>query len=225
MDDGLYSFGDMFCTVWCRATQYRSYKNVYAVNIGRTNENTCVVRSHKVVGALANGEVFVGFLVKSLKRRRSLAIVSNSHHAIDDNMPRCAHWVVVEADSRDAAVAHPDVEDVRHNLLNPFPESFCGVYFVSNGNGCVKVGQTTNTLTSRLAQLQAGSPHRLYVCASIMTDKRKALEKQIHNSLNRRRMHGEWFALSDDEAVAIAREHGGQEVLVGRKKTRQMPRC
>lgn len=218
MDVGLYRIGSMYCTVWCRSTQYRSYSNVYAVCIGK-NGDDCVMRAHKVVGALANGDVFAGFLVKAIRRRKSLALLSGDHSPVDETMPRCVHWVIVEAESEAAAMSHSDVADVRDEILNPHPMSFCGVYFIGNGNGFVKVGHTANSLAQRLATLQAGSPHRLYVCASIRADEYKPLEKRLHKLLADKRMHGEWFAITDAEAIAIAKQHGGCEEFVGRNKS------
>lgn len=216
MDDNLMRFGDMYCAVWCRATAYSSYKNVYGVYLS-VIDRECVMRAYRVVGCLANGSGFEGFLVRSRRRNHSLALVSAAHANHDDDMPTRGHWVIVEAGSQQEALEHRDVADVRDELLNPRPDEFCGVYFLSNGNGCVKVGQTTYTLASRVAQLQSGSPHRLYVCATIPSADRKALEKQIHASLAVRRLHGEWFAMNDEEAIAVAETHGGTRASSGRK--------
>lgn len=217
MDDGLQRTGNMYCGVWCRSMQYDCYDNVYAVNLGIIADS-CIVRAHKVVGCLANGDSFGGFLIPSMKRNNAMTLLSQAHVGNGEGSPNLPHWVIVEARSSEDAIASDDVASVREELMNPYPKSFNGVYFASNGKGCVKVGQTTYPLETRLAQLQAGSPYKLYVCASITTDDRKAVEKRIHQSLKSSRLHGEWFSMSDAEAIAIAKQHGGREVSVGRKK-------
>lgn len=217
MDDGLQRTGNIYCGVWCRSTHYDCFDNVYAVNLGVITDD-CIVRAHKVVGCLANGDSFGGFLIPSIRRKNSLTLLSNAHVGGDDDSPHLPHWVIVEADSGDDAIAHDDVASVKEYIINPYPNSFTGVYFASNGNGCVKVGQTTYPLATRIAQIQAGSPYKLYVCAAIHTDDRKAVEKRIHQSLKGRRLHGEWFSMTDAQAIAIAKQHGGREVSVGRRK-------
>lgn len=218
MDDGFYRYGNMYCTVWCRTTEYSDFDNVYGVYVAIAGDE-CVMRSYRVVGTLANGLSFAGFLVNSLSRANSLALLSGDHAQIDESMPRRGQWVIVEAECEADALAHPDVASLRDSMLNPSPESFCGVYFISNGNGAVKIGQTTTYIRVRLQQLQAASAYKLYACASIRTESPKTLEKQLHKQLKDRRMHGEWFSLTDDEAIEIATRHGGSEVFVGREKT------
>lgn len=224
MDDGLYSFGNVYCTVWCRTTEHSSYRNVYAVFISHTGEDW-VIRSHRVVSSLSNGAGFAGFLIKSLLRPNSLALISSKGGVVDETVPLRGHWVIVESTSESDAMLHEDVRAIKEHIENPPSESFCGVYFISNGNGAVKIGQTTTSLRTRLAQLQAASPYKLYVCASITIESRKALERQLHGEFAARRMHGEWFSMTDDEAVAIAERHGGQEVFVGREKRRSTAAC
>jgi hypothetical protein len=220
MENELFRTGDLYCGVWCRSTKYGSYDNVYAVNLGKHGED-CIMRTHKVVGSLANGNSFAGFLIASLNVAGAVTTLSQAYHECQDDLPRLRDWVVVTAESTEDAVLHCDVADVRHDILNPHPESFCGVYFASNGNGCVKVGQTTYPLRTRIAQIQAGSPHRLYVCATITTGDRRKIEKEIHKSLAARRLHGEWFAMTDEEAIAIARQNGGHQVH-GRSKKKPL---
>lgn len=223
MDDELLRTGDLHCVVWCRATKYSSYDSVYAVNLGMHGDD-CIMQPHKVVGSLVNGNSFSGFLIASFNVAGAATTLSHAYNEHQGDSPRLRDWVVVTAESAEDAILHCDVADVRHEILNPHPEAFCGVYFASNGNGCVKVGQTTYPLRTRIAQIQAGSPHRLYVCATITTGDRRAIEKGIHKSLAGRRLHGEWFAMTDEEAIAIARKHGGHQVH-GRKKKQPSSSC
>jgi hypothetical protein len=200
MEDELFRIGNLYCGVWCRSTKYSSYDNVYAVNLGKHGDEF-LMRVHKVVGTLANGNSFAGFLIDSLNVAGAATTLSHAYNECRGDLPRLRDWVVVTA------------------------ESFCGVYFASNGNGCVKVGQTTYPLRTRIAQIQAGSPHRLYVCATITTGDRRVIEKQIHKSLAGLRLHGEWFTMTDDEAIAIAKQYGGHQVQQGSNERTTFSSC
>lgn len=224
MEEELLRYGDTYCGVWCRSTTYASYGNVYAVGLGKHCDE-CVMRVHKVVGSLVSGNFFRGFLIASLKIADAVTTLSDAYNGCEEDLPPLRDWVVVAAESAEDALLHCDVASVRHGILNPHPESFCGVYFASNGNGCVKVGQTTYPLKTRMSQIQAGSPHRLYVCATITTGDRKAIEKEIHKSLAGLRLHGEWFAMTDEEAIAIARKYGGHQVHGRSKKAKHSSSC
>lgn len=224
MEGDLFRTGDLYCGVWCRSTKYATYDNLYAVNLGKHNDK-CIMRVHRVVGSLANGSAFAGFLIRSLKVDGAFTLLANAYNECESVVPRLPDWVIVEADSADAAMSHDDVLDVRHDIMHPHPKAFCGVYFASNGHGCIKVGQTAYPLATRLAQIQAGSPYRLYVCATIASGDRKAIEKQIHRSLADRRLHGEWFSMTDAEAVAIAQQYGGRATPVSSKKGQRSASC
>ena len=224
MEGELFRTGDLHCGVWCRSTKYSSYDNVYAVNLGRHGDD-CIMRAHKVIGSLTNGNSFAGFLIASFNVAGAATTLSNAYNEYQGDFPRLQDWVVVTAESAEDAILHCDVADVRHDILNPHPQSFCGVYFASNGNGCVKVGQTTYPLKTRIAQIQAGSPHRLYVCATITTGDRRAIEKDIHKCLADQRLHGEWFAMTDDQAIAIAKQYGGHQIHGRNKKRRLSASC
>jgi hypothetical protein len=224
MEEELLRIGNSDFGVWCRSTAHTSYDNVYAVAIGAHGDE-CHVRAHKVIGSLAEGNLFAGFLVASLNVEGAATTLPHVYRECQEDLPRFRTWVVVVAGSAEDAILHRDVAEVRSDILNPHPESFCGVYFASNGNGCVKVGQTTYPLRTRIAQIQAGSPHRLYVCATITTGDRKAIEKEIHKSIAGQRLHGEWFNLTDDEAIALARQYGGREVQGGSKKATPLSPC
>ena len=211
-------------TLWCRKTVYRSYKNVCAVQLLRDGD-LCSHYVHKVYGVLANGEHFGGFLVRSKKRKHSLAPLSDKYAAFNDESKRGGHWVVVEAASPESAASHPDVEEVRAEMMDDTNDAFCGVYFISNGQGAIKVGHTTSSLTTRMAQLQAASPYRLYAVAVVNTPSHRIVERQIHRDLREKKMIGEWFALSDDEAIAIAEGRGGAAVRLSRAEKRTKAGC
>jgi len=122
------------------------------------------------------------------------------------------HCLVVFADTHEQAEAHPDVQFIVRQIdCFDTKKPFTGVYFISNGNGAVKIGQTKGPLETRMTSLQVGSPNRLYLVAAVATGRLDAIEKKLHKLLAGKRMTGEWFSLTDSEAVEIAVQHGGKE--------------
>lgn len=212
-------------TLWCRAFGYRSYKNVFAVWLCREGD-TCEQQVHKVYGCLGNGQYFGGFLVRSQVRKHAFAAISDRFSSGFADDRRGGHWVIVKAESEQAAIEHEDVTALRDRLMGDHDhEVFCGVYFISNGNGAVKIGQTASNINGRLGQLQAASPYDLTVCAVIDTKFQRRLEHKIHVANKHRRMRGEWFAMTDEEAVAIAIAHGGRAVCRRVDRSAVIPKC
>jgi predicted RNase H-like HicB family nuclease len=73
--------------------------------------------------------------------------------------------------------------------------------YVVESIGAIKVGITSN-LSSRLASLQTGSPHRLkLVYSKEIGDKAPSVERKTHFLLGQSRMSGEWFSCSVTEAT------------------------
>lgn len=86
------------------------------------------------------------------------------------------------------------------------------VYFVGNGEGCVKIGFTRRPLNERMAQLKTGNPQRLECLAVIDSgsDMRR-IERDAHKFFSSARFNGEWFRISSDSAIAYAIAHGGRK--------------
>jgi hypothetical protein len=89
-----------------------------------------------------------------------------------------------------------------------------GVYFISNGRGAVKIGKSGNCINARFVSLQIANPDTLRVVAVIADPSPDALEAAIHSGLAAKRLRGEWFAMHDDEAIALAKQHGGRAVTI-----------
>ncbi|MFD6890218.1 GIY-YIG nuclease family protein [Streptomyces sp. NPDC059957] len=60
------------------------------------------------------------------------------------------------------------------------------------GSPLTKIGKTTGTLKSRVAQLQTGQPARLLPHLDVEGD----YETQLHTHFAERRVSGEWFDLT-----------------------------
>lgn len=211
-------------TLWCRKFGYRSYRNVYAVYLSR-NGDELEQEVHRVHGTLGNGSKFAGFLIRSQVRRNAYAALSDAFcSGLKSKEKRGGHWVVVEAASQDDAMQHEDVCEVRDSIMqSDWTQSFCGVYFISNSRGAVKIGNTSASPLQRLAMLRPGSPYPLKLAAVIHTTSHKRLEAQLHSRFAKQRLEGEWFAMTDQEAEQIALEYGGE--IVSGRKFRAMPKC
>jgi hypothetical protein len=225
-DDGLRRMQYGYWTLWCRKFGYRSYRNVYAVYMARDGEEFHQ-ETHRVYGALGNGEQFAGFLVRSQVRKHAYAALSDAFcNGLKSKERRGGNWVVVEADSPEAAIAHPDVADVKDEMMQTGPShAFCGVYFISNSRGAIKVGNTASSIMQRLMTLQSGSAYPLTLVALINTTSHKKLEAEIHKKLTAKRLEGEWFEMTHEEAIQIAKGHGGYAVTKRSPRTTLMPKC
>lgn len=212
-------------TLWCRKYSYRSYRNVYAVYMCRDGEQ---LRSevHRVYGVLGNGTHFAGFLIRSQVRKHSLMAISDKFASGLSIDAKGGNWVIVESDSHESVLSHEDVELIRSDMMQEkIGQVFCGVYFISNGKGAVKIGQTASNVSLRLAQLQGASPYRLKVCAVIDTPQQKRLERELHVAHKHRRLEGEWFEMTEHEAIEIALSHGGRKATKYSPRTTTMPKC
>jgi hypothetical protein len=215
-----------YWTLWCRKFGYRSYRNVYAVYMARDGEEFHQ-EVHRVYGALGNGKQFAGFLVRSQVRKHAYAALSDAFCAgLKSKERRGGHWVVVEANSPEAAIAHPDVSDVQEEMMDSGPTgAFCGVYFISNSQGAVKIGCTASSISQRLMTLKPGSAYPLELIALINTSSHKRLEATIHKKIKAKRLQGEWFEMTNEEAIQIAQEHGGYAVSRLKCRSTFMPKC
>jgi hypothetical protein len=201
-------------TMWGRRFDFRSFRRVYAVYVCREKDE-CIVDPHKVRGILASGQHFAAYLVKSQIRKHSLTAISNVYGSGFKDDKTGGHWVIVKADSESEAASHEDVLLIKNEIMKPsVSDVFCGVYFISNGIGAVKIGRTTCNVRHRISQLQSTSAYKLYACALIDTQHHKALERSLHREWKALRMEGEWFQMSDEKAAEIAVSHGGRVVCV-----------
>lgn len=77
------------------------------------------------------------------------------------------------------------------------------VYFIEAvGVGLVKIGFTDGDPTTRLKQLQTGSPHPLRLKGAVTGDARQ--ERAFHDRFKHLREGGEWFRLTMELEVFIA---------------------
>lgn len=122
-------------------------------------------------------------------------------------------WLLCNAPDADSAKSSIDAKYVGHRCLSESATyGRAGVYFISNGRGAVKIGKSHNCMEKRYITIQIANPDPLRVVAVIANPSPDALEKAIHEALGAVRIRGEWFAMSDAEAVEMAVRHGGAAV-------------
>jgi len=78
--------------------------------------------------------------------------------------------------------------------------------------GRTKIGIAAN-LNSRLGILQTGSPIELYVYAYFDVQKAYTHEAHLHERYSHKRLHGEWFDLSDHDLQTICDYLGGYTLV------------
>lgn len=122
-------------------------------------------------------------------------------------------WLLSNDRSGQAAKNCPDADYVAQRChYDHSIKGTSGVYFISNGNGAVKVGKSRKCIGSRFADIQVSNPDALRVVAVIATPDPTALEARLQNHLSSKRIRGEWYAISDAEAITIATENGGKKL-------------
>jgi len=78
------------------------------------------------------------------------------------------------------------------------------IYVIGPAEGPQKIG-LSGDVEKRLQTLQTGSPVTLIIhhTEEVNPKKVRLLEKKIHNELNHKRVKGEWFDLSPEDAKAF----------------------
>lgn len=68
------------------------------------------------------------------------------------------------------------------------------VYAIGHPEGFVKIGRSKDP-QQRLNALQTSSPYDLWLVAQLPADDGSSLEAELHDSLEPKRVRGEWFEL------------------------------
>lgn len=81
------------------------------------------------------------------------------------------------------------------------------IYFIRGGD-LVKIGKAKD-VAIRLRELQRKHPEELRVIITIPGNEKQ--ERKLHARFEDRRVHGEWFNITDDEVIAAATEFSADE--------------
>ena len=79
------------------------------------------------------------------------------------------------------------------------------VYVISDGANARKIGVARN-VKSRLSSLQTGVYHKLLIEASYPSDDALMVERVAHHLLREKRIRGEWFDVTDKEAISAVQQ-------------------
>jgi len=79
------------------------------------------------------------------------------------------------------------------------------IYLINESNSNnYKIGVTkAKTITKRTLELQTGNSSELIICRKFETNNTYKLENMLHNHYQPKRLKGEWFSLTDDEAIGF----------------------
>lgn len=85
-------------------------------------------------------------------------------------------------------------------------KSLTSIYVIGPAEGPFKIGYSANP-NARLSSLQTGRTDKLILHYSeeTETDKAKVIEKLIHQTIAHKRIRGEWFDVTLDEAIGEVR--------------------
>lgn len=74
------------------------------------------------------------------------------------------------------------------------------VYLLINEEGKYKIGYTSRKTEQRISELQTGSHSTMRVFKEYESDNAKQIETIMHRFFKSKRISGEWFELTFDEA-------------------------
>jgi hypothetical protein len=75
------------------------------------------------------------------------------------------------------------------------------VYAIKAQTGRIKIGMTFGPIEKRFMALQSASPVSLQLLFSMQCANAPLAEKEVHRKLGSQRSHGEWFDVSEEEAI------------------------
>lgn len=67
--------------------------------------------------------------------------------------------------------------------------------------GIFKIGVTKGTIDRRIKSLQTGNSGEIYMCNYFQTEHPFFLEKQLHLKYKNKQQIGEWYLLTNEEAL------------------------
>ena len=80
------------------------------------------------------------------------------------------------------------------------------VYFIQEGDRSVfKIGWSSESPKDRLTKLQVGNSSELFLVGTISGD--RVFEKDLHRSLHKKHIRGEWFKVSIKEIKSLITKH------------------
>jgi hypothetical protein len=194
---------------WIRP-QTASFDGLYAVSV-RTEPDGISVNAFPVVGYMGDfafdwslPDHALALVVSAVPRSHSLRMFKDLGGSYAQD------WLLTNASDERAAMTCEDALFLKSWVHGQSRlKGLKGVYFASNGRGSIKIGKTDSCLLTRLRSLQISSPDELRVVAFVSTPNAIQLEAEFHARHKATRIRGEWFAMTDREAIDSAVIFGG----------------
>lgn len=74
------------------------------------------------------------------------------------------------------------------------------IYLICDPNqNAYKIGVTRNLVQDRIKKLQTGNASELHMIHTVETEYPFRLETMLHNKFKDKKVHGEWYSLSQDD--------------------------
>ena len=74
------------------------------------------------------------------------------------------------------------------------------IYLICDPNqNTYKIGVTRNLVQDRIKKLQTGNASELHMIHTVETEYPFRLETMLHNKFKDKKVHGEWYSLSQDD--------------------------
>lgn len=100
------------------------------------------------------------------------------------------------------------IRSIRFLPSGPWTTDRCWVYFIQDQAGATKIGISTDPSWRRSA-LQTGHPEELRLIRTIgqrSIRQARLVEQELHQLVQDRRLHGEWFDLTDRQVGQAIRQ-------------------
>lgn len=75
-----------------------------------------------------------------------------------------------------------------------------------NEERAFKIGFTTSTVEKRAKSMQTGNSDEIIICAKYFTPNYLKLEKMLHGHFASTHKRGEWFSMSDEQALTFEKQ-------------------
>lgn len=152
------------------------------------------------IGALENGVCDAalrliaanldGNSTEASKATRDLFGVLTAREALSRERDRLEFAEIASDIANDNANIRTDSAAVKRLPTKANGKAECLVYFIGDGNGCIKIGKSTSP-SRRLASLQTAHPRRLELIATMPGG--AYMEGRLHEKFADHRLSGEWF--------------------------------
>lgn len=132
-------------------------------------------------------------------------IIVRDENRVAVTVGRLQSWVDRFAQNPSPRFTASEIEQkllAQHNERFGFSQAGGYVYIIQRANSHVKIGQTRR-LKDRIKSLRQTSESQIELIHVIKCVDRRAIERWLHHLFKDKHLHGEWFALTDEDIALI----------------------